>query len=1070
MPAISASNLTLLRTSQHKTLLALSVYHPPEIWRARTSGAQSEGAAAITVNAGTVVQTRTPYKHAQVLISSVGYGLRDLGETYFKSFSSPTLNVGSHNSTLPNGAYITVTDWIPPTAIHPTLSASDVVSEDGNVAYTNENLNYMPLARMGCPAVAYIDPATGLATVKFYSSSVAIAAGATLSTYAWSFRGGTPATSASAGTAGAPVTVTWNAAGEYYCFLTVTDSNGKTHTRRAPVFIYDAPGGATQPYTQLEIDKMDGDVERGWSSHIKVHGAATETEFPNQALCVISARDWYGDTETSIGGGYVWRENIVLTGYVRTGTTKKNSEYGYVEFDLESSPIDNLEGLAATLTTTTGTPSGWHELKNMTLNLAAHHILTQHSTLSEIADIHLDLLTYAKSAIDLPESSVRDQLSMAAATPGRGRVVMSAQGMLYLESDPQLLPTASRATYANIFANSPAPNAASIAFADLRNEIDLGTERAEKQVAQVDLAAEDAAAAAIYSLAPAKPWRTGRGERTSGIRAADQAEANVIAGLIEGKRNNDFADVVLPLRGNYRIVDTAPAEQVQITLTAAQNKRGITWANQRCWPKRISYEYRQSGIFLASLVVEKDAVPSTGITGNYPATPPDWPAPTYPPVETPIVPPAPGPGDMIGKGNLLYVTTHKGLAKCEGAYGTNGTDGVPVWTAMNGSGGGALGNVVIRWFNLDPFSVSGDHFTAGWAMTDAGLYRVTGLPTTPVWTLQLSVAAAAALIGQAEADTTLCWEFSPSVRRAGFIMCAAFYFNGGTLKNNIYTLYSYDYGATWSCTTADYMISSLAGSSIQAYLMPSASFHLDNTYYISGFVDWRGDQTYSEANYGNPPVVVLRAPGAGGFAFPKITPATSINTGVAEGHRHYNPYCDASGNIYANDDHIYLWRAGSGTAAIRRMVSAFTPIWSVGYTPPTLENIGHASMPTDISWLFSNMFDESNAVAIDPLNLWFTPDLNAATPTWTRYNAPNVAGRTLTPRYLFCVPIDSNIVFFTGSASGAGYSLPCFTYDFGSNFVDISQTGTGGALDTVMGLTADSDMNDSIVMVDYFKA
>lgn len=1080
MPSVSAPNLTLLRTTQHKTLLHLAVYTPAELWHAQVDAASAQGAVTFAVkNASPLgAMPATVGANFQVMFSAVGYGLNDLGETRFKSYADTgggtgSLTVGAHNTPLADNTYITILNEIKPVAIHATLNATDVVSEDGTTGYgggaTGQNIQYHPLARMGPPACAFIDPATGLATVNFASASTAIATGATLASYAWAFPSGTPATSAVA----TPGNVTWNAAGQHYVSLTVTDSNGKTHKAYRPVFIYDAPGGATQPYSQVEITSLEGDVASGvWRASLKVWGAATEAEFPDNAMVVLFAEDWYGDTKTSIGGQYTNRENIVWVGYVRGDSIKKNAQYGYVEFDAQSvsGVMANLEGLAATLVTTAGTPSDWHQLSNMTYNRVAFHLLTEHSTISQIADCYLSLLTFTRDTLDLPESSLFDQLQFNVSTPTRGRCGCSAQGMFYLEENPQLIPPASR-THPNIFANSPAPNLASMSFADFRDELDFGRDMHDKVTAQVDFAAEDTAAAAIYSLAPATPWASGRGERISGIRADSQGDSNIFAGLFEGYRNNPYADVVLPLRGNYRVCDTFPPEQVQITIGAAQNKRGFAWANQRCWIKNIRYENRAGGILLSTIVVEKDAYGYPGITGNYPASPPDWPPPEPLPVEPPIEPPI-GPSDMLGKGNLFYVSSLKGIAKCTGAYGTNGTDGTPVWTAINT---GLAGNALkVRFMDLDPFSVSGDHFTAMWAMTDDGLYRCTGLPSAATWTQQLSLAAAAALIGQAEGDTTLAWTFTPSVRLAGFIMCAAFY-TAGT-KRKIYTLYSLDYGATWNCNTADYALSSLSTAGVQQGLQAAASYHADNMYYWAGEVDWRGDQTYTEGNYGSPPVIIRRAPGAGAYAFPKFTPAAAV-TVSPEGHRFYSPYCDASGNIYANDDHIYIWREWAGVAAIRRMVSAFTPIWSVGYTPPAITNVGDAAMPgggglpgNRIKQLFSNMFNENYGIAIDDVNIWFTPNLTASPPTWTRKNAPVIGGRAFNPRYQYCVPIDKLIALFTGknTTGGGGVAQVVLTPDFGTTFYDVTNHGGANDLDTVLGLVA-GDTDGSIIQLDYFK-
>jgi hypothetical protein len=136
-------------------------------------------------------------------------------------------------------------------------------------------------------------------------------------------------------------------------------------------------------------------------------------------------------------------------------------------------------------------------------------------------------------------------------------------------------------------------------------------------------------------------------------------------------------------------------------------------------------------------------------------------------------------------------------------------------------------------------------------------------------------------------------------------------------------------------------------------------------------------------------------------------------------------------------------------------------------TPTT--NKGDDAM-TQLNWFFTNMWDESYGVAIDASNIWLTSNLGAS---WTRKQNPTTTnGRVLSPRYLFCVPADKNIVFFTGSRAhggAAGYALPCFTPDFGATLIDISLPGQPDGIDAVMGLKHVDNLNDSTIFVDYYK-
>lgn len=1047
MPTISAPDLTRLRTTRHATLLALSVYHPASIWTARVNGLQTTGDTTITVDG--VVQTVAPRKNYLVKIGSTSGG-SEYGTARFISYSAPTLTVGVHNCQLPDDAYVTVCEEIKPTAIHFSISASDVVSEDGNVAYTNENVQYKPLGIIGCPPVAYLDSVTGLATVKFYTPSVAFG-GATIASVLWEVRDGVyvVGNAATAGTAGVPNVVTYNTAAERYVYMTATDSNGKTHTRYTPVFIHDE---ANPPYRKIEVSGLSGDADGGtWQCSIKVmESTADTTAFPEQALCVLSAEDWYGSEKVSIGGHYTYRENIVFVGYIRRGTVTKNPFTGYVEFELESvsGVMDNIWELAHTLENTAGTPSRWHQLQNMTFNLAAHHILTQHSTISEIADCNLNLPTYARNFVDANDTSLKSQLSEGCCTPVRSRIGCSRQGMLYLEANPQLLEAGDR-THTNILQTT---------FADLR-EADFGDELQEKQVSQVDFQGDGANDDPVFSLAPATPWQFGQSDKRDGIRVSSQAHANILSGLFEGYQNNSFADVVVNWRGNYRVFDVFPVESLQVTIAANQNARGIVWTNQKCWLKSVSLDYTP-GILTVTTTIEKDVIGAPGVTGEYPTVPPDEPAPTYPPVQPPIDPP-PTPPAPQGKGNLLYVSSLKGVAKCVMAYGTNGADGAPVWTAINtGLAGDAL---KIRAFNLDPWSVSIDHFTAAWAMTDDGLYRCTGLPDAATWTQQLSKTAAAALIGFAEADTKLCWAFTPSVRLAGFIMCAiARVTSYGTIRR-MWILYSLDYGANWTCDTSKYSEVSQTAAGLQTILNMGASYHIDNTYYLHGYqVGFRGNQDHASGigGYWSPQLSIHRS-----ATFPSFDGGMSGGA-TWEAATFISPYCDGAGAVYTNDNTGYLLNANgdTGANAIRRYTDLFNPAWSLGYTPRVGTGVGHADMGTVL--LTMNMFDEDSMYSWSGTTLWVSS--NAGT-SWTKYTGMAVGGRGANLTSMYNVPVDATITFLSGYPSGgAGWARVGMTIDRGANWTAIDQYGTGGALDTVLGLGS-GDMNASQLIVDYYK-
>ncbi len=784
MPAISADNLTRLRTTIHGTKLGLVVYAPPTIWSGQINGNYAQGATTIAVDG--VTQVRAPAKNYQVLFGSTT-GARDLGEARFKSYAAPNLVVGAHNAILNDNTYITIKEEIKPTAIHVNIDDNDIVSEDGNVAYTDESVQYQPLARIGCPAVAYRDPATGNATVKFFASPVAMASGATITGHAWDFKDGSPSSSNQQGSEVSPIEVVFSSAGARYIAYTTTDSNGKTHTRYVPVFVFDHDTG-TLPYKEIEVSGMEVDLDGGsWKCSLKAMTDATASAFPPNALVVLSAEDWFDDEKVSLGGQWPYRENIVLVGYIRRGSVKQNWAYGYVTFEVEGvgGVMDNLLALAFTLETKSADNAyGWHVLDALTFNRAAHHLLTQHSTVTQVADVHLELAEYLIEFLDFTEASLREQLTQMIAAKVRGVVGSSAQGMLYLQTDPQLLPLSER-THAVVLATTNS---------DWRDEVDLGAEEMDKKVSQVDFVGEDGIGDPIFALAPETPHPTGRALKVDGLRVDSQAEANEIAGLCEGKSNNTFDDVTLGWRGNYRVFDCFPIECVHVNISANQNWRGLAWTNQRCWTKRVSYEYRP-GILLVTTVVAKDSFGNVGIAGDYPIEPPiappyiPPPAPMPDPYDPPL-PVYPG-GDETGAiRSRVYVATNAGIF-----YTSDFTDvggAMPTWSRVE-TGLPTNSMVILTADPLAPsgtqYCVTNEYFYSG--VYSNRVYRRQG----GTWTKILDNEALIALYGFTASWATIetiCTDIS----LPGYLAVIWNYVRGAG-GQTFYYVYSTDYGATW---------------------------------------------------------------------------------------------------------------------------------------------------------------------------------------------------------------------------------------------------------------------------------
>jgi len=524
------------------------------------------------------------------------------------------------------------------------------------------------------------------------------------------------------------------------------------------------------------------------------------------------------------------------------------------------------------------------------------------------------------------------------------------------------------------------------------------------------------------------------------------------------------------------------------------------------------------------------------------------------------------PENSPGKGNLLYVSTLKGLAACTNAYGTTGADGTPDWknlsyrrdhrgasiVSQNGVSlfnGGEIdwttlvsigdrivsddytidGNVVgiidateltldnskfisnktftimhlrdflqntpkataIRAFAFDPFSqnVTKEFFTAGYAMTDDGLYRVEGLPDNPIWTKLLMDDDAAVLIGTALnppdgrvlSDHKLLYSFAPSTRLPGFIgALATCTISSPAGWSNYYFLYSLNYGVTWNVNTLNYIYSGFGAD--RYFLYCKGSDHLDNVWYIHGG-DAFGDTNAGNYNFNALPFLwrttTLTPPdfyAVQGFTEPGKWDFYAHLTQVAF------PYSDTYGTIYADDARMYAFiieydRSGS----IRRYDSAMNPVWANSTTGNPV-----GTRVDDLTWAYNtdanymatwiHPFDENFMVshprAAVSKDIWTTA--GGGTLFWQIGALPTNDTRvwSLSPilSEICLIPADVNIFFAVGSNTASAISVGnvFMTLNFGGTYTRIDNVAGPGAtsLDAAMFLTAIGDMDYCGVFVD----
>lgn len=295
------------------------------------------------------------------------------------------------------------------------------------------------------------------------TASQAVASGASLSTYAWSY---TPS--------GAPGTILNNTASQatfipaagykYIIHCTVTDSNGKSDTAHRCVIADDSADtfAAVEFQRNAMTEQRDKMVDNAKFTLTSPDTNKTGVPNPNPTLdysdvvkgsvVIVTRQDYFGDTEGLVSfrddSQFDGRHNIRYSGYVFNVRRVMNDFTGLGQIEIDAlSTIEffmynaSLEGNLS--------PSDWYQMDTSLMYTAAiiHNLLRWRSTLANIMDWYLPWSdTYKRSAVyEWAEGSFMDRLRGIAGPYGRlFNTTMTLPGEAYIESNINLLSQSDR--------------------------------------------------------------------------------------------------------------------------------------------------------------------------------------------------------------------------------------------------------------------------------------------------------------------------------------------------------------------------------------------------------------------------------------------------------------------------------------------------------------------------------------------------------------------------------------------------------------------------------------------------
>jgi hypothetical protein len=296
-------------------------------------------------------------------------GASDLGRQRIRATTSATtLKIGWSSRGVRDGevnladdAYITVIDDYRAWAKIPRITNDGTLYKDYNIT-AGIGILSPPVANGGVGILDFFDPITEVITKDFDgTSSFTTSPGATITTYAWDFADGTPASSAASTVAG----VTFPP-GFRWVTLTVTDSNARQHAHYIPVVAigdveaetsYSGASFSASTATTPASNAFDGNSATFWvttspnnTGWLKVQypTAKTISKYTIQKSCVFPAflTDWTMEGSNDDSSWVVLDTQTGQTGSGdQTYTPSLTGSYLYYRLNITGSNDPNQVGL-----------------------------------------------------------------------------------------------------------------------------------------------------------------------------------------------------------------------------------------------------------------------------------------------------------------------------------------------------------------------------------------------------------------------------------------------------------------------------------------------------------------------------------------------------------------------------------------------------------------------------------------------------------------------------------------------------------------------------------------------------
>jgi hypothetical protein len=581
--AIPSPSLTKLASENQFCLPGMIIQRPTTVYTMRVNQAfdSLDRVHEIAFDEGSGTYTDA-VAGMTVLVSAVGYGKWEKGICRLRRTltedvtGTAQINELSH-IVFANDDYLTVVRSF-------SIWQKDLTTDNANIRMDYDLVfgafaDRGPIPRIG-PIVSVVSLVNGVASFSPPSAELsACYDGDTIATYHVECAGATSIDDADTPTP----TFHFDTAGEYLWWSTITTTLGGVSLSYR--WIYVSPTSE-----KFKLLSCSGDFESGeWMAKVRCFTTDLSGIHDRAMVTLYQQQESFGYVMGSIGKltGY---ENIIYVGWINGKTIKVHKFDQYVEFEIRGPAfwLSKLRAFPFGVEDTSSAAAAWTEIQELTVDKALAHLLYWTTTATLVMDCFFTGDTKRVKKLVSPAENLWDQLTELTFNTIFARPRVNSLGQLFVQVDPQLLPTAGQAALTVV--QTITKNTYK-GFLELKNVEDV-TSKVELSGASVW---DGTIALPLFSHAPGSigsPYGSGMPE--DNYLFEDQADCNRIAGVLYAVSNAPYEAFDLEISGQNRFFDIAPNQLGRISVAAEDNTAGVELTNVRIIPRAIDLVYDEN--------------------------------------------------------------------------------------------------------------------------------------------------------------------------------------------------------------------------------------------------------------------------------------------------------------------------------------------------------------------------------------------------------------------------------------------------------------------------------------------